>query len=103
MKIKFCGMTNKTDALNAIALNVDAIGFIFYEHSPRYIPMEKVEEFIFDLPPFIHTYGVFVNATEDYIKEVAYRCKLSGIQLHGDESPEFCTKFCAKFWSQVFR
>tara|TARA_A100001015_G_C14867151_1_gene662838 strand:+ start:116 stop:733 length:618 start_codon:yes stop_codon:yes gene_type:complete len=93
MKIKFCGMTNKTDALNAIALNVDAIGFIFYEHSPRYIPMEKVEEFIFDLPPFIHTYGVFVNATEDYIKEVAYRCKLSGIQLHGDESPEFCTKF----------
>ncbi len=93
MKIKFCGMTNRTDALNAIALNVDAIGFIFYEHSPRYISLEKVEEFIIELPPFIHTYGVFVNAEYDYIQEISERCKLSGIQLHGNESPEFCTKF----------
>ena len=86
-------MTNRTDALNAIALNVDAIGFIFYEHSPRYISLEKVEEFIIELPPFIHTYGVFVNAEYDYIQEISERCKLSGIQLHGNESPEFCTKF----------
>ncbi len=86
-------MTNRTDALNAVALNIDALGFIFFEHSPRFIAPEKVEEFILDLPPFIHTYGVFVNASYDYIKEVSTRCKLSGIQLHGNESPEFCTKF----------
>ena len=86
-------MTNRTDALNAVALNIDALGFIFFEHSPRFIAPEKVEEFILDLPPFIHTYGVFVNAKYEYVEEVSTRCKLSGIQLHGNESPEFCTKF----------
>ena len=93
MKIKICGITNKDDALNAIALNVDALGFIFYEHSPRYISPEKVEEFILDLPPFINTIGVFVNAEAAYINETVKRCKLNGIQLHGSEAPEFCTQF----------
>ena len=93
MKIKICGLTNKDDALNAIALNVDALGFIFYEHSPRYISPEKVETFVLDLPPFINTIGVFVNATPDYINSVIKRCKLNGIQLHGSEPPEFCTQF----------
>ena len=93
MKIKICGLTNKDDALNAIALNVDALGFIFYEHSPRYISPEKVETFVLDLPPFINTIGVFVNATPDYINSVVKRCKLNGIQLHGSEPPEFCTQF----------
>ena len=93
MKIKICGITNRDDALNAIALNIDALGFIFYEHSPRYISAEKVEEFILDIPPFIHTFGVFVNADYDHISDISQRCKLSGIQLHGHETPEFCTKF----------
>lgn len=93
MKIKICGLTNKDDALNAIALNVDALGFIFYEHSPRYISPEVVETFVLDLPPFINTIGVFVNATPDYINSVVKRCKLNGIQLHGSEPPEFCTQF----------
>ena len=93
MKIKICGITNKEDALNAIALEVDAIGFIFYENSPRYITPEKVEEIILDLPPFIHTLGVFVNEEEGKIKEISQRCKLTGIQLHGSEAPDFCTKF----------
>ena len=93
MKIKFCGITNREDALNAIALNVDALGFIFYEHSPRYISIEKVEEFMFEIPPFIHTVGVFVNETYEKIIETSNRCKLSTIQLHGNENPDFCTKF----------
>ena len=93
MKIKFCGITNKEDASNAIALGVDAIGFIFYEHSPRFITPEKVEEFMLEIPPFIHTVGVFVNETYEKINEIANRCKLSTIQLHGKESPDFCTKF----------
>jgi phosphoribosylanthranilate isomerase len=93
MKIKICGLTNKNDALNAIALNVDALGFIFYEHSPRYISPETVETFMLDLPPFINAIGVFVNATSDYITSVVQRCKLNAIQLHGSEPPEFCTQF----------
>jgi phosphoribosylanthranilate isomerase len=93
MKVKICGFTNKNDVLNAIALNVDAIGFIFYENSPRYISIEKMESFIVDIPPFLHTFGVFVNASKEYILEAFHRCKLSGIQLHGEEPPEFCMNF----------
>ncbi|MEK9727511.1 MAG: phosphoribosylanthranilate isomerase [Candidatus Margulisiibacteriota bacterium] len=93
MKIKFCGITNQNDAKNAVALNVDAIGLIFYKHSPRYISPEKVEEFIFDIPAFIHTVGVFVDEDYDTIIEIANRCKLSTIQLHGNEPPSFCTQF----------
>ncbi|MBL6722633.1 MAG: phosphoribosylanthranilate isomerase [Candidatus Margulisbacteria bacterium] len=93
MKVKFCGITNRTDAMNAIALNIDALGFIFYEQSPRYISIEKVEEILLDLPPFIHVIGVFVNASVDFINEATKRCRLTGIQLHGQESPEFCLKF----------
>lgn len=93
MKVKICGITNKEDALNAIALDTDAIGLIFYEHSPRYISPEKVEEFIYDIPSFIHVIGVFVNETESKINEISKRCKLTSIQLHGSEKADFCTKF----------
>lgn len=93
MKTKICGITNRDDALNAIALNVDAVGFIFYEHSPRYISGNKVEEFILDIPPFINTVGVFVNETAETINKIAKQCRLSSIQLHGSEPPEFCTQF----------
>ena len=93
MKTKICGITNRDDALNAIALNVDAVGFIFYEHSPRYISGDRVEEFILDIPPFINTVGVFVNESAETIRKVAKQCRLSSIQLHGSEPPEFCTQF----------
>ena len=52
-----------------------------------------MESFILNIPPFIHTIGVFVNAEKEEIIEACQRCKLSGIQLHGDETPEFCTSF----------
>jgi phosphoribosylanthranilate isomerase len=93
MKIKICGITNKEDALNAVALDVDAIGFIFYEHSPRYVTPEVVEEIMLDLPPFIHTVGVFVNSSFDYIEQIRKRCKLNVCQLHGSETPDFCLPF----------
>jgi phosphoribosylanthranilate isomerase len=93
MKIKLCGITNRTDALNAVALNVDALGFIFYEHSPRYIRPNDLETFILDIPPFVHTVGVFVNQTADTIHRIVRQCRLTTIQLHGNESPAFCTQF----------
>jgi len=93
VKIKFCGITNREDALNAVALNVDALGFIFYDQSPRYISVDMVEEIVLDLPPFIHVIGVFVNESYDRILEISQRCRLTGIQLHGNEPPEFCVKF----------
>ena len=93
MKIKLCGMTNREDTMNAVALGVSAVGFIFYEHSPRHISPEHVEAIMLDMPPLVHAVGVFVNESYDTIQSVASRCKLSCIQLHGNEPPEFCTQF----------
>lgn len=93
MKIKICGITNRQDALNAIALNIHAIGFIFHKYSPRYVSPDVLESFMLDIPPFISTVGVFVNSSYEEITDILKRCKLNTIQLHGNESPEFCMKF----------
>jgi len=90
MKIKICGLTNRDDAIDAVNLGADAIGFIFYENSPRYITPDIVEEISLFLPPFVLLVGVFVNHDKAFIDAVVHRCKLDLIQLHGNESPEFC-------------
>ena len=76
--------------MDAVNLGADAIGFIFYEKSPRYISPDIVEEVSMFLPPFVQLVGVFVNHDKPFIDAVVHRCKLDLIQLHGDESPEFC-------------
>lgn len=90
MKIKICGITNKEDALNAVNLGCDAVGFIFHEPSPRYISPDIVEEISLFLPPFVMSVGVFVNADRKYIKHVSEKCRLDVIQLHGEETPATC-------------
>ena len=90
MKIKICGITNKEDALHAVSLGVDAIGFIFYKNSPRYISPEVAEEISMFLPPFVQTVGVFVNETEAAIEAIVQKCGLDVIQLHGEETPKLC-------------
>ena len=90
MKIKICGLTNRDDAIDAVNLGADAIGFIFYEDSPRYITPDIVEEISLFLPPFVLLVGVFVNHDKAFIDAVVHRCKLDLIQLHGNESPAFC-------------
>lgn len=92
MKIKICGITNTEDAQNAVSLGADALGFIFHKSSPRYVSVEKAEEISLFLPPFISLVGVFVNHELAEIQEIADRCKLNLIQLHGDETPDFCLK-----------
>lgn len=93
MKIKICGITNKEDALNAIALNVSALGFIFYKNSPRYVSPRKVEEFMLNIPPFINTVGVFVDSEYEEVVSITKQCRLTTIQFHGNESPELCSRF----------
>jgi len=89
-RIKVCGITRLEDALIASELGVDAVGFVFYPKSPRYIAPEKAAAIIRQLPPFVSAVGLFVNPTQELIADVLKTVPLGVIQLHGDESPEFC-------------
>jgi phosphoribosylanthranilate isomerase len=90
MRIKICGITNVEDALDAVSLGADAIGFIFTKDSKRYISPEQAESIALFLPPFVSIVGVFVNASKEEIDDTVTRCKLDLIQLHGHETPAFC-------------
>ena len=90
VKVKICGLTNYRDAAAAVELGADLLGFNFYPKSPRFVTPEQAAQIINKLPAFIHVAGVFVNASLDQIKEAISECNLDWVQLHGDESPEFC-------------
>jgi len=91
VKIKICGITNIDDALRAVDAGADALGFVFFGASPRNISPEQARAIIRHLPPFIQTVGLFVNESLATINETADTCGLDIIQLHGEESPDFCT------------
>jgi len=90
VRIKVCGMTRIEDALLAASLGVDAVGFVFYNKSPRFIPPMKAAAIIRALPPFVSAVGLFVNPGQDEIDDALKHCPLDVLQLHGDETPEFC-------------
>jgi len=89
-RIKLCGITRAEDACRAAELGVDALGFVFYPASPRYISPVAAAQIILALPPFVSAVGLFVNAGQSEIDAVLQACPLDVLQLHGDESPEFC-------------
>ena len=93
VKVKICGITNLKDALVSIDAGCDALGFVFYKKSPRYISPEQAKKIIQKLPKNIIKVGVFVNEKEEKIKATARLCKLDMLQFHGRESPVFCDKF----------
>jgi phosphoribosylanthranilate isomerase len=93
VKVKICGITNYEDAQAAIDLGADLLGFNFYPKSPRYIAPDKAREIINKLPGFIDITGVFVNSPLEQIREAVGTCQLNWVQLHGEESPEFCESF----------
>jgi phosphoribosylanthranilate isomerase len=90
VKVKICGITNYEDAAAALDMGADLLGFNFYPKSPRFITPEKAVEIINKLPAFIDLAGIFVNASIDQIHETKDLCSLDWVQLHGDESPQFC-------------
>jgi phosphoribosylanthranilate isomerase len=89
-KIKICGITNIDDAVKAVELGADLLGFNFYPGSARYIKAIEAQEIIKKLPAFVDIVGVFVNEDADIIRKTAGDLMLDWVQLHGDESPGFC-------------
>jgi phosphoribosylanthranilate isomerase len=89
MRVKICGITNLEDAEAAIAAGADALGFILYEKSKRFIPIENAITILEELPPFVQTVAVTVNAEKEFTN-LGWRKQLKNFgvaQLHGEESP----------------
>ena len=112
--IKICGITNLEDALEAIELGADALGFIFYEKSPRCITKETAREIVDKIQDTrykiqtitnnqdtitkqrIIKVGLFVDELEERVNEITFYCNFDILQFHGDETPDYCKKFPQK-------
>jgi len=93
MRVKVCGITTYRDASLALDAGVDALGFNFFSRSPRFIEPLEARSVIRRLPPFTVSVGIFVNRAEPAaVAEVAREAGVQVLQLHGDESPEFCRR-----------
>ena len=93
VKVKICGITNLPDGLAAAEAGADALGFVFYDQSPRHVSIPAAAELIRQLPPFVLKVGVFVNAPEDLVLRAGRECGLNLLQFHGDEPPHYCVQF----------
>ena len=90
VKVKICGITNLEDATVAVEAGADAIGFMFYEPSPRNVSIETVAKIVQKLPLWVLKVGVFVNPEPELVMTALGNCGLNLLQFHGEESPDFC-------------
>ncbi|MCP4687976.1 MAG: phosphoribosylanthranilate isomerase, partial [Desulfobacterales bacterium] len=89
IRVKICGITDRDDAAMAVRLGADALGFIFAP-SPRRVDPATARDIIRGLPRFVETVGVFVDEDLAVIRQIGRSCGLDMVQLHGNETPEFC-------------
>jgi len=91
-RVKICGITEFEDARDAVLLGANAIGLNFYPHSPRYIEPSRAANIIEKLPPFVTVVGVFVNHPDPQnLEDFALSLGLHAVQLHGSETPDYCS------------
>ena len=90
VRSKICGITRIEDALAAAEAGADAIGFVFYAKSPRAVDVRQARAIIAELPPFVTTVGLFVNASRCELNEILEVVPLDLLQFHGDETPQDC-------------
>lgn len=88
-RVKICGITNLEDALDAVEAGADALGFVFYEKSPRYVTVDTVREIVSKLPPFVERVGLFVNCKANEVNQIMRDCNLSLAQIHFEASDAF--------------
>jgi|MudIll2142460700_1097286.scaffolds.fasta_scaffold83385_3 phosphoribosylanthranilate isomerase len=91
VRVKICGLTSLPDARAAVDAGAEALGFNFYARSRRYVSPAVVAQIADHLPPAVCRVGVFVNATREEVIAVAREARLTALQFHGDEAPDFCT------------
>ena len=92
-RVKICGITRAEDARVAVDSGADAIGLVFYAPSPRCVSMEQARAIIDAIPPFVCVVGLFVDPAEAHVRSVLHGCRLGLLQFHGDEAPQFCSRF----------
>ena len=98
MLVKICGITRLTEARHAVACGVDALGFVFWPKSPRYIAPERAVEIIATLPAHVTTVGVFVNESVAGIRAIVEGTGIGVVQLHGDETPDYASALSRPVW-----
>lgn len=91
-RVKICGIRTEAAAVAAVRAGADAVGFVFYPPSPRFVPPSRAAALARLLPPFVVRVGVFVNAPVEVVEAVAREVGLDAVQLHGDEPPEVCAR-----------
>lgn len=99
-KIKICGITRKEDALAISELGVDALGFVFYEKSKRFVAADNIA-WLKQIPSFVQTVGLFVNPSKALVDEVCQQLPIELLQFHGNESPAFCEAFKQRYIKAV--
>lgn len=102
-KVKICGLTRLPDALAAVEAGSDALGFMFFEGSKRFLKPGDAAQIIHALPPFVAKVGVFVNASAETVRATVAECGLDTLQFHGEETPEFCRQFAPLKVVKAFR
>jgi phosphoribosylanthranilate isomerase len=101
-EIKICGITNTRDALAAVEYGTNALGFIFYDKSPRHVTPERARRIIRDISPDVACVGVFVNHDALDVLKIADHCGLDMFQFHGNESSGYCRRFSAAATIKAF-
>jgi phosphoribosylanthranilate isomerase len=90
--VKICGITRLEDAQAAVAAGANALGFVFWPKSPRYVDPDRARDIVATLPPGVTPVGVFVDQPEDEVNDVARLVKLAVVQLHGNENDQYVRK-----------
>ena len=93
VRVKICGITRLQDLHAACDAGADALGFVFYEKSPRHLSIANAAALLRELPPFVQSVGLFVNAEPAFIESVLQAVPLDLLQFHGDETPADCARF----------
>lgn len=102
VRVKICGITRVQDLHAACAAGADALGFVFYEKSPRHVDVATAAELVHALPPFVQSVGLFVDAAPDFIERVLRAVPLDLLQFHGNETPVDCARY-GRPWVKAVR